>query len=871
MPSDPQQKVTLRRPDGTLVSATPEEAERLRVLNYEQETYDEGLARREEAEEERYFSTGTQKVATALEGGLSGATVGLSNFLIDGENTQKRAEYNPGTRIVSELVGAVAPALSTGGIGAFTPAGQLSRGAAAVGRGAAEGKIAQLAIAGGVEGAVQSAGAEVGRAHLAGDPITAQSVLAAAGWGTVFGTGLGAGIGVLGRGAEKLGGKLAAEKASRTVDELLEEVGGEATTRATVLQPEQFGSLRTAVDDIRHTATRTVDDADLAMSAAQRAAAKEERAAQKLAKEAQSVEEPLPPQASASPKYAAEDLDVAQKIGKNELRALKHSGDEFLGTLTLSGDAATAAGKKATTEIRSAYRRAMAASEAGEPEALRKALDDYRAAITRHADELSPKQPIPPAMDGVVPKPLEVPAAAPPQPKPTSPLLDEWIDTATSANVAASSKALKDVTELKSAIRELKHFPSTVDQFMAMTGARAERQFAAIDQALKAGGTEMEGFKQALTRAADEISLATGVTAEGAPVERLRASWSALRQASSKKVAESTKKAVEAARSSEHSNNLIHRIIKQASSRWASSTSKGLGAGAFLSSSAYQTAGAIAGAAVGGPAGAGILAEVTGVRAAVQQLLRQGVAKYGPGAARVAGKAAPQANPMAIRIDGTRDDEGGSKQEMFKRRSEEIRHAAVTGNDTLFRAVQPFAAAGFGDFAAELHKNAVAMLSALAEKLPRDPGDQFAAGRSLWDPDEVELLTFERYYDAFHDLIGTARRALEEGDITVEAADALKTFAPDLYNEMRVSMMERIATDEEFAESLSYEDQADLSILCELELHSTFRTDWIVEQQAMFDERQEPLKMGPPSPSASGPGRPPGPAGGTAAQMITER
>jgi hypothetical protein len=163
--------------------------------------------------------------------------------------------------------------------------------------------------------------------------------------------------------------------------------------------------------------------------------------------------------------------------------------------------------------------------------------------------------------------------------------------------------------------------------------------------------------------------------------------------------------------------------------------------------------------------------------------------------------------------------------------------------------------------------------------LPKDPGDQFNRGRSLWTPSDVELLQFERKYEVFQDPVTVATRSLETGDITPEAAVALKTFYPTLYDELRFEMITRLSTDEEFTDSLSYNDRLGLSTMLDLDLHASLRLDWIVSQQIMFMERTVPADGAPGiTPPGNNGGRPAGgnksaygPYGPTKAQSLTER
>lgn len=186
--------ITLVRPDGSLIRVNDEtEASKLRTLGYKDESAGSELERNVEAGQEDYYTTGGQKVLTAGEGLLSGLSLGGSDLLINGEGTQERAKYNPGTRLASELVGGLLPTIPGAEFLHFTPAGALAEGAAKagemVGRGSA---TIAAATQGAVEGAGFGANQEVTQAELSGDPLTAESIVAGMGWGAIYGGGLAA-------------------------------------------------------------------------------------------------------------------------------------------------------------------------------------------------------------------------------------------------------------------------------------------------------------------------------------------------------------------------------------------------------------------------------------------------------------------------------------------------------------------------------------------------------------------------------------------------------------------------------------------------------------------------------------------------------
>lgn len=247
--------VNLTRPDGTVFQATEEDAPQLVGLGYKPEAEEKLTERAVAASEERYYSSTSQKIKTGIEGLGSGLTLGGSDKLLEwatdegltGDEWRGRAEYNPGTRLATELVGAIAPAFFSGGT--LTPAGALMGGAKVAGRGI-KGTLARGAAIGGIEGAGFGLGAEISQSALTGDPLTVEGALAGIGWGAVFGGGLGAFGGAI---EGRIARKAEVEAAIKAKEE---------TTAA--LTSERWGALRDSVRDSAvkaETAFKTASDA----------------------------------------------------------------------------------------------------------------------------------------------------------------------------------------------------------------------------------------------------------------------------------------------------------------------------------------------------------------------------------------------------------------------------------------------------------------------------------------------------------------------------------------------------------------------------------------------------------------------------------
>lgn len=206
-----------------------------------------------------------QQALTAAEGTAEGLTFGLSTAALSNalgdeyrEDAQFRKLANPNIAMGSTLLGAVAPAVLSGGAStagtgagmlarggralAFTPAGQVARIAARAGRGAESmlarngaglvQRVAAKAMGAGVEGAVEGAVAQAGQnlseASLGDEELTAERLLAnvpqAGLFGAGFGALFGAGVALPGEAARSVMARAAARKGERAIAELGERV-----------------------------------------------------------------------------------------------------------------------------------------------------------------------------------------------------------------------------------------------------------------------------------------------------------------------------------------------------------------------------------------------------------------------------------------------------------------------------------------------------------------------------------------------------------------------------------------------------------------------------------------------------------------------
>lgn len=182
-------------------------------------------------DKQKKYGTLPQQAATAAEGALRGASVGLSTPVLkalgdDSKEQLARQEINPRLAMGSELAGAVAPIVLSGGEAAPAEAGTAAkllraatagpRAVATLGR-AAEGVAARSVgegllgrtvgalASGAAEGAAFGAGGAVSDASLHDEDLTAERVIAGAGNGALFGGVAGGALSLAGSGVRAAG------------------------------------------------------------------------------------------------------------------------------------------------------------------------------------------------------------------------------------------------------------------------------------------------------------------------------------------------------------------------------------------------------------------------------------------------------------------------------------------------------------------------------------------------------------------------------------------------------------------------------------------------------------------------------------------
>lgn len=414
----------------------------------------------------------------------------------------------------------------------------------------------------------------------------------------------------------------------------------------------------------------------------------------------------------------------------------------------------------------------------------------------------------------------------------------------TAATAQASVKGLDEVKDLTAIRDAFERFPATRAGFAATSPRKIEQHAAAIDKLMTTGGAEMEGVRSSVKQYLEEMSTAAGAKFEGSPGTQFRALWETVRASEQKAGQEAVTKTARGG------------ILRRAA---------GYMGGRTVAAGATSRPGKALAYGVGHWAVTGLL----GLKGAVTGTISNSVARWAPKITRGARAAnlPARVDPLRQRLDGTTDKGKKTRAELMKARSEEIRRAAPIVRDTLYRSLEPVAGQ-HPQFASALHETASRQFEALTARLPRDPGTMISGMRSMWKPDDVATEVFGRTYEAFQKPVMVARRALEEGSITPEAAKALQQFYPEVWQMVRVGMLERLS-DPEVVKKMDINEQAAMGRMLGVTMHSIQTPRFIAAQQAMFRQRNEPQPIRPMSSPSNNPsgGRP---AGTTTAQAVTE-
>lgn len=827
---DQKGKVNLVRKDGSKLTVNSDQAAKLRVLGYREETPEESINDAYEGAAEDFYTSPEQKVLTASEGWLSGASAGVSDVINpDKEGARERAQRNPGTRIGSEIAAGVLE-------GVILPGSRLT-GAKAIAYGAAE-------------GTVFGAGSALSQSALSGDPLTATSVLTHAGIGALLGTGVTAAAEGLISGAGKL--KRAAS------------AGEEFVPGARNVDDDTLSAFYKSLPADK---TKATDKVPLWEKEASNLAGDVERSVASTRNYEpfrRGVQDVVDTTKIVEKDFEAA-LNTARAANKEYLRGLESTAADLNAAVTSTrktfrdmaeSDAEKLAINAEFQGLEDGYRNLRRALKENDPVKALNKVERFKESIKSN-----------PNFRG------SVGAALPPTPD--SKLAVKLRDTIT---------ATEEMITMKAVARELRTMPSTADEFFKMKGPRAEKLFAAMDKA--GGNPELSKAFDGIDSFLDEL----GIKTTGSPGLRARAAWETgtartrvmvpgkevrslepqygpSRSAPEKPLTPSGGEVqykykegkdeflpefVSTTNTARGSTNYARsgfwgKVARLGGARQASQIGRKMGGGAFGSAVAYEVGAGLTGMLVAGVAGA---------KAATLGRVASAVGKYGGGLGKGLKRIAPRIDPLTVRIDGTieANQEKKDKKRLFKERTDEIMGVGPSFKDTTFMAVQPLVGT-HPEFAASIHDVANTAFTGLLQFIPRDPGLAFSRLKSLWKPTDLQVSQFQKAYAVYHDPVGTIEAILDTGYSDMITVAALKTMYPPLYQELQTRLWERLA-DPQFLSTLSYSDQARLSILSGIDIHSSFSSRSIAQTQMMYQRASENRPVPPAQSSGGANGRP---------------
>lgn len=983
---DKNGKIVVKRPDGSLILATPEEAKNLKIFGYGPETFEERAARGAAEQTKEDYTTVSEKAKAVVEGLVSGASLGLSDFATDDE-AKARAQYNPGTRIASEVVGALIPsvlsfgtaapevgaitaarigvegaelakgasALSKGvelarGVSRITPAGLATRAGGAVEKLAGEGLAGKIA-GGATEGLLGGAGSAITQAKLNGDPLTAESVAVNAGMGAVLGGAAGGiahglssvvpykvpeevvseGVGVSERTVaddalddfykglpkEKAPkAKSALEAAANLPDDsvgnYIDEVEGIKGVSENV-DHIYYSNIKGAVKEVVSAADTVANDADRALTKSLQDIKAFESEVGGLGKNVDEVKvNNIKAQKGAESEYnnkfktARVEADAQHKAAMDKWKLQDKANNQIYNDLikqykqdvktnptlkppkrpvpgklpVLATDAEIKAGipevivndvSKQFSPLSTAYDELQKALKSKSPATAAEKLTSYQRLIK---DTLSGYE-----------------AAGLPQIKGDIEKLYK--------SVGAAEEAVK----LKQAGNGLRYFPTTMEEFRRLKGAKLERLIAAADTVAK-----RPEFK-ALNESLDGTLDAMGMKVEGTAGSKIRAIWEnsapitkmgtqpgkiskfnlpKVNSEHNPDVFESitdieglptkidNKTAVETQFPEIIGNDEVYKTsrgsishgggitgkglgkfwdktIKSVGSRYGSSFLRKAGLGLVGGGLGYELGGSIAGAALGASFGS----SVSGVRGNTLAKIRAAATRFAPKAGKALDAVRGRIGALTTRIDGTLDNRKIPPAQQFKDRVEEIQSVGPSFADKAFQIVEPLVGEQ-PEFAKAVHDTLTNAFNVLVNYLPRDPGMAFSKGKSLWSPTPIEIAQTSKVLSVYHNPIDVIDHLIDSKRPDTFTVSVLKNMWPSLYEEFRSELLIRVS---DIMDSLSYEDQAHFSALTDFPIHSSFTARSIGQSQAIYAnegaiERAEKQERMSRVPGNSGGGRP---------------
>ena len=810
----PPTKIKLLRTDGTSLEATPEQAEKLKVLGYREETPEERGQALETTAREDFYSSPEQQAFTAVEGLGRGMTLGLSDYMFASDQTGQRAQHNPGIAAATEITGAILPELIPG-LGAIAPSAMVGRGARAAVEGSSlVAKTARGAIEGGAFGGAMAAD----HAYISGDPVTSEAVLHGIGWGSLFGAGMAGAGGLIGRrGASNIA------KGAAQIDDAGRVLAGGAAAEGA--------------------------EASLAVREAQLAG---ERAAlskaelQARGKGPQFESAPGSYATTAEPAFAGFRAE-AKSVASDSLRSLATTEAILTGNrrqmanLGFTRTVEEGAMARARTEVDGAFRRfSKALNKKGfSEEKVQKALEAYEATVAKAADKAGL------TATGSGRQALTEFAQAK--------LVQKELQKFPHSAEAFAKMSDKRAETLFATLNEAKK----LSNYTKIQGA-LEDQANAFQEALGVTPNGVDGLRGAWKAAQKALK------AEKSPTKftdfKMKRNDLAIREAElqAERAAAAEAKA-KAPKQAEYEPGLIRRGVANAA-----------GFGAFKATT-VATGHPFVAMGVGSKvrnwvmkAGAPKTPELLAARNATLGRINMAVGKYQVGAGKVMSVAGPKLSPLALKLDGSPDTSSKDPSTLAYNRIAEFSAAAPHVKDTLYRAIEPIAVEQ-PELGPALHQAGVSAFNAIRALFPTDPG-VVSGLKPIWKPSSLQAAVMSRQLSVWQDPVGAAEEMLASGIYDPIRVKTMKEIAPAVFEHLRGQMLMKIQ-EPGFLDKMAYRDQVAMGSMLDIPIHSSMRPEFIAASQQLHMNRNQPLPS-PAIPGSTNGGRPAADnPGATAAQI----
>ena len=239
---------------------------------------------------------------------------------------------------------------------------------------------------------------------------------------------------------------------------------------------------------------------------------------------------------------------------------------------------------------------------------------------------------------------------------------------------------------------------------------------------------------------------------------------------------------------------------------------------------------------------------------AIEQKVKFNVDKFFELGGKGLGKLRPFVTPLTVPLVKRRSEEQEkSRAELLRERTREISSLSVASGPVggqLRKNLEQIAEVS-PELALALEGKAQAVASFLSTKAPQDPTRPgfYGPQKSTWEPSDLELARFERYYRAATQP-STISEDLAEGDLSHEAAEVLRTVYPALHREIATAVLTRV---QELGDEVPYQTKVMVSSLLGFPTDETLEPEFVAWAQEAYAPLAGPEGGPGPAPTAPRP------------------